>query len=207
MFRRCYRVVLSLVASARAAIHVWRYRVLSRLGVVTFQQSSEAVSRVPFAFGYRVRQYFYQKLLARCGDRLEMNYGATIAEQATELGSDVWVGPFTYLDLATVGDYVLIAPHVCVLAGGHHHRTDRLDVPIRQQGNNPLNRVIIGTGAWIGANAVVMADVGEGAVVGAGSVVTRPVPPFAVVAGNPARVLRYRTDPPQPQPGAEPEAR
>jgi acetyltransferase-like isoleucine patch superfamily enzyme len=192
MMRGLFRAVLALVVPPWALLHVWRYRFLARLGVVTFQQASEAISRIPFFTGYRVRERFYKKLLARCGDRVEVNFGTTIAERETEIGSDVWLGPFSYIDLATIGDHVLIAPHVCILAGGHHHRTDRLDVPIRHQGNNALQRTHIGRGAWIGANAVVMADVGEGAVVGAGAVVTRPVPPFAVVAGNPARVLRFR---------------
>jgi acetyltransferase-like isoleucine patch superfamily enzyme len=121
-----------------------------------------------------------------------VNYGATISERDTCIGADVWIGPYSYIDLAEIGDQVLIAPHVCILAGGRHHRFDRLDLPIRLQGNNPLRRTRIGSGAWIGANAVVMADVGEGAVVGAGAVVTRPVPAYAVAAGNPAWVIRQR---------------
>jgi acetyltransferase-like isoleucine patch superfamily enzyme len=195
MLRHFARAVLSIAVVLRAARHIWRYRTLSRLRVITFQQASEAISRIPLALGYRVRERFYKRLLARCGDRLEMNYAATIADQATHIGNDVWVGPFSYIDLASIGDQVLIAPHVCILAGGHHHRMDRLDLPIRQQGNNQLRRIQIGRGAWIGANAVVMADVGEEAVVGAGAVVTRPVPPYAIVAGNPARILRYRRPP------------
>jgi acetyltransferase-like isoleucine patch superfamily enzyme len=188
------RLTINLLAFCIAQIYSFQFRLLSYCGVVTFQQASEAVSRIPFFFGYRVREVFYRRTLARLGERLEVNYGATISEQATELGNNVWIGPYSYLDLATVGDYVLIAPHVCILAGGHHHRTDKIDTPIRLQGNNPLKRVVIGTGAWIGANAVIMADVGEGAVVGAGAVVTKPVPPYAVVVGNPANILRYRTD-------------
>lgn len=202
MVRRLFRATLSAVAAAQAAVHVRRYLVMGRLGVMTFQQASEAVSRIPLVLGYRVRERFYRRLLAGCGERLEMNYGATIAERETRIGDDVWVGPFAYIDLATIGDQVLIAPHVCILAGGRHHRMDRVDVPIRLQGNNPLRRTRIGSGAWIGANAVVMADVGEGAVVGAGAVVTRPVPPYAVAAGNPARVLRYR-GPQDPDPAAD----
>ena len=48
---------------------------------------------------------------------------------------------------------------------------------------------------WIGANAVIMPEVnrvGDGAVIGAGAVVSRDVPPYAVVLGNPARVVKYR---------------
>jgi acetyltransferase-like isoleucine patch superfamily enzyme len=192
MVKQLVRPLLGALATLVAQRHVWRYRLLARFGVITFQQASEAISRIPLFLGYRVRERFYKRLLARCGDRLEMNYGATIAERESEIGNDVWVGPFSYLDLVTVGDQVLISPHVCILAGGRHHRTERLDIPIRLQGNNPLRRVHIGSGSWIGTNAVVMADVGEGAVVGAGAVVTRPVPRHAIVGGNPARVLRFR---------------
>ena len=55
-------------------------------------------------------------------------------------------------------------------------------------------RVIIGNDVWIGANSVVMPGIriGNGVVVGAGAVVTRDVPDYAVVAGVPARILRYR---------------
>lgn len=58
-----------------------------------------------------------------------------------------------------------------------------------------LNPLVVGNDVWIGANAVILPEVnriGDGAVIGAGAVVNRDVPPYAVVLGNPARVVKYR---------------
>jgi acetyltransferase-like isoleucine patch superfamily enzyme len=59
----------------------------------------------------------------------------------------------------------------------------------------PFNPLTIGNDVWIGANAVILPEVnsvGDGAVIGAGAVVSRDVPPYAVVLGNPGRVVKYR---------------
>lgn len=58
----------------------------------------------------------------------------------------------------------------------------------------------IGHGVWFGSNSVVLSGcktIGNGAVIGAGAVVTHDVPPYAIVVGNPAKILRYRLTPEQ----------
>ncbi len=62
-------------------------------------------------------------------------------------------------------------------------------------GYKPL---IIGNDVWIGHNAIIMphvSTIGDGAVIGAGAVVHKDIPPYAIVVGNPARVVRYRFSP------------
>ena len=77
---------------------------------------------------------------------------------------------------------------------GRRRSTDRLDIQVKLQGNHPKQPVKIGRGAWIGANATVMADVGHDAIVAAGAFVTKLAPLFAVVAGNPVRVMPNRRE-------------
>lgn len=68
-----------------------------------------------------------------------------------------------------------------------------------QQREAELNAsaVILADDVWVGAKTIVLAGVhlGQGCVVGAGAVVTKNVPPYAIVVGNPARVIRYRFSP------------
>jgi virginiamycin A acetyltransferase len=67
-------------------------------------------------------------------------------------------------------------------------------LPLRDYPWRPAGDTLVGHDVWIGMEALVMPGVriGHGAVIGAGSVVTRDVPDYAVVAGNPARVVRRR---------------
>lgn len=112
------------------------------------------------------------------------------------LGDQVIVNVGCYLSGEgglVIEDEVLLGPYVQVLSAGHGLGPQEVNI-IR----NPATMapVVIERGAWIGAGAIILPGrrIGAGAVVGAGSVVTRDVPPLAVVAGNPARVMRRRVD-------------
>lgn len=71
-------------------------------------------------------------------------------------------------------------------------------VALRPFQANHAGSVIIGNDVWIGSNALVMGGItiGDGAIIAAGAVVTKDVPPYAIVGGIPAKVIRYRFDEP-----------
>lgn len=65
---------------------------------------------------------------------------------------------------------------------------------VKESAVNPFKKVTVGNDVWIGVRVMVMGGIriGDGAVIGAGSIVTKDIPPYAVVAGVPAKVIRYR---------------
>ncbi|MEM9824666.1 MAG: acyltransferase [Bacteroidota bacterium] len=97
--------------------------------------------------------------------------------------SSVVIGP------VSLGNDILLAQHV-VLSGLNHNFKDPKR-PIKDQGVS-MQAISVEDGVWIGANAVITSGVriGKNSVVAGGSVVTKDVPPYSVVAGNPAKILK-----------------
>ena len=111
-----------------------------------------------------------------------------------EIGYNVFINRNVYITVRaniTIGDNVLIGLGVIINSGMHRYKNkDRL---IRDQGHE-IKPIIIGNDVWIGANAVIMPGVfiGDGSVIGADAIVTRSIPPYSVVVGIPARIIKER---------------
>src|SRR5262249_2657419 len=111
------------------------------------------------------------------------------------IGDRVWIGPQSYFDARdlVLEDDVGWGPGAKVL--GSEHTGLPVDVPIIRT-DLTIRPVRVKRGADIGTGAVLLpgVTVGAGAIVGAGAVVTHDVPDYAIVAGVPARVIRYRKE-------------
>jgi acetyltransferase-like isoleucine patch superfamily enzyme len=175
------------------------------------------------AFDALMRRCIWRAVARRCGNGLqvgsgvgfkhletfEIGDGVFIGAQAfiqgrfdgtTVIGDHTWIGPQAYMDARdlVLEEYVGWGPGAKVL--GSAHTAVPVDVPIV---NTDLEIRPVRIAAWadIGTNATILpgVTVGKGAVVGAGAVVTHDVAAFAIVAGVPARFMRWRD-------GAEPPA-
>ena len=95
----------------------------------------------------------------------------------------------TIIGPVMIGNNVILAQNVVTSALNHNF--EDVAMTINQQGVK-TDQIIIENNVWIGANSTILAGVhiGEHVVVGAGSVVTKDIPPFSVVVGNPARIVK-----------------
>lgn len=102
-----------------------------------------------------------------------------------------------------IGRFCSISEGVTILLGGEHcydwvttYPFSAVCIDARSFQGHPRSKgpVVIGNDVWIGYRATILSGVtiGDGAVVGAGSLVAKSVPPYSLVAGNPARLVRYR---------------
>jgi len=110
--------------------------------------------------------------------------GDVIIGNRTRIGlSNTIIGP------VTIGDDVRLAQNVVL--SGLNHNYEGIESPIHEQGVS-TKPIVIEAESWIGANVVIVPGVtiGKHSIVAAGSVVTKSMPPYSVIVGNPAKVLK-----------------
>lgn len=158
-------------------------------------------------------EYFYSKLLKKLRGRA-IRRSAIHSTSKIEAGSEIndstfgrhsFCGYYCEISNCDVGSFCSIANHV-IIGGGRHPMEWISTSPVFYSGRDSVRakfaehsrerpaRVRIGHDVWVGERAILRqgVSVGVGAVIGMGSVVTRDVPPYTVVAGVPARVIRRR---------------
>lgn len=189
MMKKLANVLASIIASPAAAMYWCGAYLLGAQRV--FPGWSQALSLIPGLCGIYLRRACYRAMLPACGEGACITFGTILSHATAAIGNNVYVGAYCVLGDVILEDDVLIGSQVSIINGSAQHGTDRLDLPVREQ-PGVFPRVTIGRDTWIGERAVVMADIGRHCVVAAGAVVTRPVPDFAIVAGVPAKIVRYR---------------
>lgn len=158
-------------------------------------------------FANRIRRY-----------RRGVSYRALVREGVVQIGRHTYGTPIVHSWVSVdgrmrqggrvvIGSFTSMAADVQILTGGEHITSrvttsplrNLLDLPGVDTDGHPATKgdVEIGNDVWIGTEAMILSGVriGDGAVIGARALVSADVEPYAVVAGNPARLVRYRFEP------------
>lgn len=139
----------------------------------------------------------------RAGSSLRMGKNCFVAAHAyvtdsVRLGDHCTINPFaTVRGAITAGDGVRIGAHACIV--GFNHGFARTDVPVWSQPCTSKG-IVLGDDVWVGSHVTILdgVKIGSHTILAAGAVVTKDVPDYAIVGGNPARVLRMRPRPRAP---------
>lgn len=95
-----------------------------------------------------------------------------------------------------IGKFCSISDEVTIFLGGEHEINTISSYPFSLKNHYSKGDVTIGNDVWIGQSTIILSGVtiGDGAIIGANSLVTKDVKPYAVVGGNPAKLIKYRFD-------------
>lgn len=152
---------------------------------------------------HSLRAYLQKKLFADCGYNVSVSHNCDFIPSHIHVGNNVYIGDrasfIASIAHIYIGNNVMFGPNVTIRGGDH--RIDivgRFIYDVKECDKLPENDqdVIIEDDVWVGCNVTILKGVciERGAVIAAGSLVTNSVPRYAIVGGNPAKVLKYRFD-------------
>lgn len=147
---------------------------------------------MPYSLGFKnFRYYLFSNCIERCGKKCKVDKNVYISP-SIQVGDNVRISENVKIRKNTyIGNNVLIGPGVQIITATHNF--DSLDRPISEQGDEQF-KVVIGNDVWIGTNTILLPNIkiGNHAIIAAGSIVTKDVAEYAIVGGNPAKLIRYR---------------
>lgn len=140
----------------------------------------------------KLRAFCGKLMLEKCGKKVNIERGAVFSRRI-ELGDRSGIGINASISgKCIIGNDVMMGPECIIYT--RNHKTDDVTTTMRGQGFTEERPVHIGDDVWIGGRVTILPGVriGNHSIVGAGAIVTKDVPEWAVVAGNPAVVKKYR---------------
>ena len=147
-----------------------------------------------WTIAYWARRVLFKRIAHTCGEGVIIKSKAYFGTgKYLKIGDRSQLGKNLKAECDLVmGTDVVMGPDVVLMSSAHAF--EATDIPVNLQGPLPRRPIVIGNDVWIGTRVIVLPGVtiGDSAIIGAGSVVTKTVPPWAIVAGNPARFIRYR---------------
>jgi maltose O-acetyltransferase len=154
------------------------------------------IMQIPGAFGNMLRARFIAKRAKYCGTNFRVLAGSRFRSmEELIIGNNVTIGYDNFLQAKgglTIGNDVFTAPGVKIWS--INHDISDPDTLIRKQGTTTA-KVIIGNDVWLASNSFILPGVTlpDGVVVTAGSIVgIKAYKPYAIISGNPARIIGYR---------------
>lgn len=177
-------------------IEVWNVRKINRIvGQLIYDLFAKHLptSFYPIQIGQtKIRAFCAKLILAECGENVNVEKGASFSGRV-HLGNNSGIGINASIGgTCYIGNDVMMGPQCIIYT--RNHKTDDVTTTMRGQGFCEEKPVIIGDDVWIGGRVIILpgVSIGSHSIIGAGSVVTKNVPEWAVVAGNPAIVKKFR---------------
>lgn len=168
-------------------------KLLGRFMFCVFRKLPPSNCKIGGKFFKVLRAWSAKRFIKSCGKNVNIEHGAVISSKLS-IGDNSGIG----IDCVcngelTIGTDVMMAPECVIIS--RNHEFSSIDIPMRLQGYQEIVPLEIGNDVWIGRRVMIMPGVrkiGNGVIIAAGAVVTKDIPDYAIVAGVPAKIIKWR---------------